>query len=285
LAAQFATENFTGNKKAFVFYETDRDSILAKAYLDEIEANDFFAIRFERLTNESAQQIENSFIEKYEVRLDDQLTGAEIDSIRLLSGRLVKSKPLRNQKNGSLIRDQDGNPVNMIYEERFNVTEDSIGHMLVATSSNLLANHFIGISEVRNDSIKIIGYESWLDFPTISYKQLERLDISFISPTAFNSDNENYKRVHDKFIEKIGREPGEFHLRGYELLYQLGLLLDENGKYFQRGLGSNELIEGKVMYGLQFGPFKDNQVVPITKLENFKVVNLSNRKAEEVDKD
>ena len=270
-AAKFVAKKYNDNKKTFVFYETARDSIVAKAYLDELERHGFFVVRFEQLSRESAQQLD--FTEKYEVRLDHTFSREEIDSIQLIPGRLVKSKPLRNAQNGSLIKDEEGNVVNMLYEERFSVETDSIGHIFVATSSKSLANNFISLSEVRVDTIEIIGYNNWLDFSTISFKQLERLEITFINSTYFDRERSAYQEVEASFIDAIGREPDLYHLIGYELVYQLGNLLEKNGRYFQKGLNEYSLIEGRVMQGLKYGPFNDNQIVPMTQLKDLKLVN------------
>ena len=282
-AAKYASTNFTNNKKAFVFFETDRDSLVARTYLNEIQKDSFFVVRFERMTNESAQQVQKDFTEKYEIRLDTMFTTEEMDSIGQLPGRIVKDRPLRNEKSGMLVRDYNGDPITEYYEERFTVVEDSIGHIFVASSSNLLANNFISLAEVRNDTIGIIGYDDWLEFSTISYNQLERLGIAFISPTLFKENTLFFETLGNAFIEKIGREPGQYHLLGYELIFQLGQLLNSHGKYFQRGLQNEDILEGKVMYGLSYGQYHDNQLVPITKLQDLTLViqELSEKVASE----
>jgi len=280
-AARFASESFVENKKALVYYETQRDSIVARIYLDELEKSGFFIAQFEQLTKEGALQVQKDFTEKYEVRLDNKFDNEEIDSIRLVPGRIVKTRLLRKKNSGALIKDDEGNPINEYYEERFTVKDDSIGHIFVATSNNLYANNFISIAEVRSDTIGVIGYDSWLNFTTITYNQLERLGIAFISPSLFKKQTPAYNSLKDSFIKKIGREPGEYHIFGYELVYQLGLLLEEYGKHFQKGLGSDRLIEGKVMSGLKYGVYNDNQVVPITKLENLELVDQTNKKTDE----
>ena len=273
VAASYAKRKFTENKKAFIFYETDRDSLVARTYLEEIQRDSFFVIRFERMTNESAQQVQKDFTEKYEIRLDDQYSRQEMDSIGSIPGRIVKNRPLRSEDSGTLIKDAEGNPITEYYEERFNVVEDSIGHIFVASSSNLLVNNFISLAEVRNDTIGLIGYDSWLGFSTISYNQLERLEIAFISPTLFRKESAAFARLEQACINDLGREPGQYHLIGYELIYQLGHLLDTHGKYFQKGLHDSEnTIDGQIMYGLQFGQYHDNQVAPITKLKDLRLV-------------
>jgi len=273
MAAIYAKENFKENKPAYVLYENYRDSLVASAYKEEIEKEGFPVVKFERMTNESAQQIQKDFTEKYKFRLDMTYTAEQLDSINLLPGRNIKTRPVRSKDSDVVVKDDEGEDAVTYYEERFLIRPDSIGHMFVASGSNLLANNFISLSEVRTDTIGIIGYQNWLEFSTVSYDQLERLGIAFISPDFFNKDLSWYKAFEEDFIFRYGQEPEKYHLLGYELVSQLGKLLDEYGKYFQIGLRTDRCFKGKVMEGIQYGIFNDNQVVPITKLEELKLVN------------
>ncbi|MEP1032746.1 hypothetical protein [Ekhidna sp.] len=274
-AAKFAAKKFTDNKKLFIFYETDRDSIVANAYRETIERDSFFVVRFERLTNEDAQQIQIDFTEQYEVRLDTMYSQEEIDSISLMPGRLVRTRSLRNEETGRIIRDRNGEDVIESYEVKFTVQPDSIGHIFAATSSNLLANNFISMVEVRSDSIGIIGYRDWLNFSLVSYAQLERLQVNFLSPSYYDVESDSFERIKRIFVENIGKEPSEYHIYGYELTWQLGQLMKEHGKYFQRGWLDGELRPGYIMEGLKYGLYNDNQLVPITTLQNLELKNQS----------
>ena len=272
-AAKYAAKKFSDNKKLFIFYETDRDSIVANAYKERIEMDSFFVVQFARLSNEDAQQIQKDFTEQYEVRLDTMYSQTEIDSIALLPGRIVRTRSLRNERTGRIIRDEKGNDIIESYEVKFTIQLDSIGHIFAATSSNVLANNFISMVEVRSDTIGIIGYEDWLDFSLVSYSQLERLQVDFLSPSYYDEEAEDFEDLKNVFINRIGMEPSEYHLYGYELLKHLGKLMQTHGKYFQRGLIDGEYYPGYIMEGIQYGPYKDNQVVPITTLRDLRLRN------------
>lgn len=279
MAAKYAANTFKDNKRAYILYETTRDSLVASAYKAEIEAEGFLVVRYGRMNSEIARKIQSDFTEQYEVRLDTGYKKEQVDSINLIPGRYVRSRPMRSRSDGSIIRNDEGEEITEYYENKFHIKLNSIGHMFVATESNLLANNFISLGEVRTDTIGIIGYEEWLDFSTLSFDQLERLKIAFINPSYFKTD-QTYALLKADFIKSVGREPGEYHLTGYELIYQLGHLLKKNGKYFQRGLRTGEFFPGKVMEGMQYGAFNDNQVVPITKLEDLRLVNQMTEKEE-----
>lgn len=280
-AAEYAAKKFTKNKKLFIFYETDRDSIVADAYLKAIERDSFFVVRFDRLTNEDAQQIQKDFTEQYEVRLDTMYSESEIDSIGLLPGRIVRTRSLRNENTGRIMRDENGEDIIEYYEVKFKVQPDSIGHIFAATSSNLLANNFISMIEVRSDSIGLIGYQDWLNFSLVAFPQLERLQVDFLSPSFYDLEDEAYIRLKKAFIEKIGWEPSEYHLYGYELTWHLGQMLEEHGKYFQRGWVEGDYYPGYIMEGLKYGPYKDNQIVPITTLKDLKLENQNIKELDE----
>lgn len=278
-AARYVAQKYVDNKKLFIFYETDRDLLVANAYKEAIEEEGFFVERFERLTNEDALQIQRDFTEQYEVRLDTKYSKKEIDSIAAMPGRTVRTKSLRNSSTGRIIRNEEGKEVFASYEVKFKIQQNSIGHIFAATSSNLLANNLISLAEVRSDTIGLIGYDDWLSFSLISYDQLERLQVEFLSPSFIDKDKKSYAKLSKTFIETVGVEPSEYHVYGYELIMQLGQLMNAHGKYFQRGLLNGEAYPGIVMEGLRYGPYQDNQVVPITTLKNLTLVNQNKRQA------
>ncbi|MEM7298165.1 MAG: ABC transporter substrate-binding protein [Bacteroidota bacterium] len=271
-AAEYARKNFRDNPFVCIFFETDRDSLMANEYRETIEKDSFLVVRYERLTSESGLQVQKDFMEQYEVRLDTLFGQEQIDSIGLIPGRYVKTRPLRDEDDGSIIRDSDGEEVLEYYENRFTIVDDSIGHIFLASESNLLANNMISLSEVRSDTIEIIGYEDWLDFTLVSYDQLERLGIYFISPNYMDKETKEFNDLSEDFINHIGREPGQYHLIGYELIMQVGKLLDEHGTYFQRGLIGGQTIPGIHMNGMKYGSYNDNQLVPITQLKNLRLI-------------
>lgn len=283
-AAEYAKKTFTENKLACIYYETKRDSLIADAYMKAIEADSFFIVRFERLLSDNGLQVQRDFTDTYEVRLDTLFSEEQIDSIGLIPGRIVKTRPLRDEDDGSIIKDRDGEDVLEYYENRFTIPEDSIGHFFVATNSNHLANNFISLKEVRIDTIGLMGYESWLDFTLMSFEQLERLKVAMIHPSFVNK--EVNMAVIDTLKTELGKEPSEYHLTGYELVMQLGKLFQVHGKYFQRGLMSGEFIPGLLADGMRYGPYNDNQVVPITLLEDLRLKNYNSEKDKDrVDKE
>lgn len=277
VTGKYAASKFSKNKKAFIFFETDRDSLIATAYKESIQRDSFMVVRFERLTKEDALQVQRDFTEQFEQRLDTIYSRSEIDSIGLLPGRYVRTRPMRSERDGRILKNRNGEDRLEYYEMKFLIEQDSIGHIFAATSSNLLVNNLISLVEVRSDTIGLIGYDSWMNFNLLSYNQLERIGASMISTSYVDKSRFDFQRVKRKFIQEIGDAPNEYHMIGYELVMQLGRLMKENGKYFQRGLIEGDFTRGILMEGIKYGGFNDNQIVPIIQLENLQISNKNNQ--------
>lgn len=274
IAGEYAKEKFTKNKNAIIVFEKERDRVIASAYKEVIEADSFNVVFYDQLTNEDALKLQLDFTEQYEEVLDS-LTQDEIDSIALIPNRFVRSRVVRDENTGRIVRDRNGEDLLEYYEMKFTIPFDTIGHIFAATGSNLFANNMISLTEVRGDSIGIIGYDNWLDFRLTSYTQLERLNVSLIHTSYFN--NEKASEIAEKIGKTYWTKASEFHLLGYELIMQVGHLFEKHGKHFHRGLISGEYIDGYLMEGLSYGPYRDNQVVPIVTIEDL-TLNVQNAK-------
>ncbi|MEM9896760.1 MAG: hypothetical protein AAF789_10360, partial [Bacteroidota bacterium] len=234
------------------------------------EENDFTVLLFSQIDNERAQTIQQTFIATDEISLSKEFNRTEIDSIRQIPGRRIKSRALK--KDGKIVRNEEGVALMEYVEEKLQVEADSIGHIFAATSSNLLANNFISLAEVRSDSIGIVGYDDWLDFSLMSYEQLQRIGVYFISPLYVDSQKESAIQFKSKVEDQLYTQPSQYHHLGYELVLSVGRLLNEHGVYFQKELPNDYIFPGSLMQGIEYGSFRDNQVVPINVLQDFSII-------------
>lgn len=269
IAGEYAAKKFTKNKRAMIFFETPRDQIIAEAYRKVLERDSFEIVLFDEFNKESALELQVDFTDQYESILDS-LGQEAIDSITLIPNRYVRSRVKKDTITGRPIRTLEGEDELQYYEMRYTIPQDTIGHIFAATSSNLLANNIISLTDVRGDSIGVVGYSDWLDFKLVSFSQLERLGVSMIHTSHFNEDAT--KVVREKIRRKYWTEPSEYHLLGFELIMHVGNMFSENGKYFQRGLLAGKFRNGYLMEGLSFNSYKNNQVVPIVTIEDLSVV-------------
>lgn len=268
IAGEYATKNFNKNKNAMIFFESVRDQAVAEAYKKVLERDSFNIVLFDEITKEGALQLQHDFTDQYESSLDS-LSQDDIDSIALIPNRYVRSKPKRDESTGRILKDQEGEDRLEYYEMRYTIPLDTIGHIFAATTSNLLSNNIISLTESRGDSIKVLGYDSWLDFRLVSYNQLQRLGVTLIHTNYF--DEEASEIIEDQVRRVFWNDATKYHKIGFELIMQIGSLLDQHGKYFQRGLLTDEFYEGYLMKGLRYGIYQDNQVVPIVKIEDLSI--------------
>jgi len=278
--AEYALAN-RRNNYAMVFYEeNERDSLIAATFSKRLEANSVEVIWHMPITKDNARNLIDTLSAQYEY----YLRKSEADSISKLPGRFVHDRKVKRSELRKLDRDstfylpltydEDQKPI-VYYENRFHMEPDSIGTILASTRSNLFANNLISAVASRSDSIKLLGFGEWLDFTMMSYSQLDRLGIALSDPDYMNMYSEDYDSLTEKFIIRFKTQPSINHIRGYETMKYLGNMLFDYGKYFQKGLRSGDFSAGSVFEGFKYGPFNDNQIVPIIQFKNsrLEVVN------------
>ncbi len=277
--AKRACANLT-NKNALVYFSDDvRDSTFAQVYKDRIEADSFNVIEFRSVDNLLSKAILDSLTEQHEEFI---ATLEEVDSLLEIPGRFIKErKPdLEDSLEAAyaLVRiDEEGEPGDSLiyYEMKYNVVEDSIGHIMIASRDNGIVNNFIGAVETRPDSLGLLGYGNWQEFKVVDYNQLERLQINLANPQYFDKSREKYQEVTQLVIDTYKCPPSNYHLLGYETIYYLGKMLVKHGKYFQNGFLKEGMVEGQLMTGFDFGINSDNQVVPIVTMRNGALIPIN----------
>lgn len=276
--AELAIEENQENPYAMIFYEeSDRDSLYAAIYKDKIEQAGFEVVLYQAINKDNAKTLLESLSATYY----NYLTTEEADSISLIPGRFVRSRRIRSdemvrmRKDTSFVlpisMDADGEYQITYYEEPFYMAPDSIGHILAATRSNLFSNNMISVIESRRDSIKLYGYGDWLDFTMLSFNQVDRLGVALNSPEYMDLNGFDYQDLKERIIRRFKTNPSINHYRGYEAVWFAGRMMHRHGVYFQRGIRTGNIVEGKVFEGYKYGVANDNQVVPVVRFRNAKL--------------
>lgn len=276
--AELAIEENKDNHYAMIFYEeSERDSTYAAIYKSKIEQAGFEVVLYQSINKDNAKTLLDTLAATYY----NYLTEEEADSINQIKGRFVRSRRVRSDEKERMKKDtsfvlpislDDNEEYEIVYyEEPFYMAPDSVGHILAATRSNLFANNMISVTESRRDSIKLYGYGDWLEFTMLSYNQLDRLAVALNNPEYMDINSFSYQNLKDRIIERYKTNPSINHYRGYEAVWFAGRMMHRHGKYFQRGLRSGNIVEGKVFEGYKYGLANDNQIVPIVRFKNAKL--------------
>ncbi len=258
--AQYVNEN-QQNKTAWVLYD-DKNADLAEAYKAELEKNDFTITRHQKLTRISSREILDTLNMIYEVEIpEDELDSVEQDYPDLV----IKSK----RKRGSTDR--------YSYFEKYLIDKDSIGHIFLATNSNLFAPSYVSTIITRPDTISLVGLDKWMEMDVISPDQMENIGLILSDPQHVNRGIYAYDETFKAFMDTYKTIPSLHHFIGMESIIFLGEALRDYGKYFQEGLRKGEYRRGFLMPGFEYGLSNDNQVVPLVRVEDSKIIQANPR--------
>lgn len=252
-AAKFAIENFE-NKNATIFYGSKpQDSIFAYTYKRVLE-EDSFNITWMAPSKSSVASTEilRSLTEVFET-----------DTLN--RGKVYISNTVK---------------VKVGEEDSLILSRDTIGHIMVASTDNLLVSNVLSGLDTRRDSIPIIGYDEWLDFNQISFDQLQRMGVIMIGQNYFDFSSHQVAEFKEAYRKEYNKLPTQYSYDGYETMWFFGTQLFEFGNYFQYGLYNEGFQPGRLYFGYDYTNANDNQVVPILKMEDLvlRMLNYENVK-------
>ncbi|MFC2126007.1 hypothetical protein ACFLU5_14485 [Bacteroidota bacterium] len=249
-AAKFIKQR-ADNKNTFIFYGTStKDSVLAYNYKAQIEKDSFDINLMQKITGLDTISIFNTLTKKYSLK--DTM---EIEKYDSLMSTVAEDSTIQT--------------------EFFFIEPDSIGHVFVASSKELLGASAISGVETLNDTILIIGNEDWLNFKSVSLEQYERMDIALVAPTFIDIDNPNLEFINETITSINHSPPTRYHYIGYELMSFVGRMLYKHGNLFQYGLQDEGFLAGRIFTGFNYEGSNDNRIVPIIEFVDgeFKITN------------
>lgn len=163
-----------------------------------------------------------------------------------------------------------------IYKE-LDLTE--VGHLAVLSDRMAAAVNAISLVQGREEPLPLITYDGWLDINQISLRQLDNLEVYFISPKYTNKLSQGHQRFREEYIRRYNLPPSVYAYTGFEMLYYFGTMLQKYGPQFNQQLTEEGIQPGVFYAGFGYANPEnrrqlqpDNQYVPITKLENLQLV-------------
>ena len=254
-AARFAIDNLE-NKNATIFYGSKpQDSIFAYTYKRILEADSF---------NISWIAGSKSAVESTEILR--ALTEVYDPDTVYTSGKVYISNTIK---------------VRVGEEDSLIMSKDTIGHIMVASSDNLLVSNVLSGLDTRRDSIPIIGYDEWLDFNQISFDQLQRMGVIMIGQNYFDFSSHQVADFKENYRKDYNKLPTQYSYDGYETMWFFGEQLIKFGNYFQYGLYNEGFQKGHLYFGFDYTNANDNQVVPIMKMQDLELRMLNYEYIEE----
>ncbi|MGD1891326.1 MAG: hypothetical protein ACFB15_12125, partial [Cyclobacteriaceae bacterium] len=138
----------------------------------------------------------------------------------------------------------------------------------VASDQELVITNTISAVVMSALPLKLIGNESWFDFTTISYEQLEQLGVYLLSPVYLDYNSLKVEEFRQRFREAYYSIPSKNVFVGYDAVYFLGQMLNEYGVYFQEFFTTEQPAPSAFFQGYNYFQANDNQVIPILLFED-----------------
>ena len=137
----------------------------------------------------------------------------------------------------------------------------------VASNSDLMITNTISAVVMANVPVTLFGNDSWFDITSVTYEQLEELDVLFMSPAHMNYKRRTVEKFTESYKQKFGTLPSKYAYASYDAMYYIGQMLEEYGIYFQEFYTDNTLVNSLFYEGYNFFEANDNQVVPMIRFE------------------
>jgi hypothetical protein len=237
LAAQFALNAFGAGKPGFVLYEDSKDEAdFAAAYKEAYEA----------------QGGKISILRRFNPDADESLKAAFTDLALGDASHLVVASDSRQ-----------AGPYTLTALSRLGVAQPAPPKS--ATNPK-------PVPPPVAPRPPLICPAAWLDNPRLDVSQLDRPGVYFIQPKYYNDQARGFRRFRQLYLEQQHLPPSMFANQGFELLMYFGTVLHQYGPNFQPGLAATGGAVGVIFEGESYaGGAHDNQIVPITKLENLEL--------------
>ncbi len=153
-----------------------------------------------------------------------------------------------------------------------------VGHLAVFSDKMTAAVNATSLLQGSASKLPLMTYESWLDINQITLRQLDDLEVYFISPKFVDKQNPVNDWFRKKYSSQYNLPPSMYAYAGFEMLYYFGTMLQNYGPQFNQQLATSGILPGAFYPGIGYAErthrmqlYPDNQYVPITKLDNLQL--------------
>jgi hypothetical protein len=154
----------------------------------------------------------------------------------------------------------------------FSLKRDSIGSIFVAAESELIFTKVITAVDSRNEDIKIIGHESWLDKPGMDLIKFEQLGITLAAPNHISQVNPSYAHFQQQYLSLHKTLPTIYARLGFEFALFLGSRFNASDANAFEAISKSGKTNGWLTYGFDYNNTQDNQLVPFMAFEGGELV-------------
>jgi ABC-type branched-subunit amino acid transport system substrate-binding protein len=202
-------------------------------------------------------------------------------NVIIMFGETYKDSVLAYNYRDTLLK-KDFKVVNFLKVSKLNtkeikhILEDSIkltkiNHIFVPVADQVVAATVISAMDIMKQDVPVFTYSEWLSYQLLTFDQLERRKVHFLMPEFVNYDDPNVKRFRKAYVSRNDVFPTTFSYQGFDMMLNFGRSLGKYGNMFNDEVRRCGLMKGSILAGMDFSCANSNQVVPITKFENFQL--------------
>lgn len=189
---------------------------------------------------------------------------------------VVYAEEVRKETTGSILTkltkatefDEWKNPT------QFELKRDSIGSIFVASNNELIYSKVINSVEARNDSIIVVGNESWIQETSVDYTKFERTHVVMTAPNYVSMATPAYSEFRKRYLQKHGSLPVEYAAIGYEFIITLGQMTSQYGSNFLITMPEGTQVPGSLTQGYFFQEGHDNGKFPFITFQNGRLITV-----------
>ena len=137
----------------------------------------------------------------------------------------------------------------------------------VASNNDLAITNTISAVVMANTPLTLFGNDQWFDITSVTYEQLEELDVHFLSPAYIDYQRRTVQKFTEAYKQRYNALPTKFAYAGYDAMYYVGQMLNEFGIYFQEFYTQDKPVNSMFYEGYNFYEANDNQLIPIIRFE------------------
>ena len=147
----------------------------------------------------------------------------------------------------------------------------NVGHLMVASNSMPVAVNTMSTLERLSLKVPVVTFASWLDISQLSLNQLDQHDIYFLHPKFIDTSLPAVREFKKDYTARFNIPPSNYAYTGFDMLFYFGNILARHGTHFNSTLAAEGPISGAFFQGIGYATERDNQYIPILKLDNLQL--------------
>lgn len=211
-------------------------------------------------------------------RKDSLLAQAYLDEVRQQRYQVVDFKKVSGNAQSmadALLLPAPGNNKTLPVNSATPAVPSSLGHIFFASSNENDGVRMLDALSRRKVSGPLIATASAFDFYRNTANTFTRRELYLVYPDFIDTSREPVVAFEEQYLEKRHTIPSVFASEGYDMMLFFGRQLARNGLQTGNRAGLRSDTDDYLLSGFDYTQSNENQVVPIVKYEDGRLVKIN----------